>query len=262
VIPLVEHLATTWASVDELCAGLTEAEWATPTGCPGWTVQDQVAHLVDYEAVALGRPRPDHEVGELPHTKNELGVANEVGVDARRSRTGPEVLAELREVVAARMARLADLDESRLGDEARTAVGTGTVRDALTLRLMDTWSHEQDIRRAVGRPGHASGPAVDAVLDWWTSFLPMLVGKRAAAPEGSTVTFRLGDRAPLSVTVTNGRAGVDRGGNRPATVELAMDAPTFAAFVGGRSDAPRDAVTITGDTDLGERVLAALGFLP
>ena len=44
-LPLVEHLATTWASVDELCAGLTDAEWATPTGCPGWTVQDQVAHL-------------------------------------------------------------------------------------------------------------------------------------------------------------------------------------------------------------------------
>jgi uncharacterized protein (TIGR03083 family) len=262
MIPLVEHLATTWASVDELCGTLTDAEWAMPTGCPGWTVQDQVAHLVDYESVALGRPRPEHRVTDLSHTRNEMGAANEVGVDARRARTGAEVLAELREVVAARMERLAALDEARLADEAPTAVGTGTVRDALTLRLMDTWSHEQDIRRAVGRPGHAAGPAVDAVLDWWTSFLPMLVGKRAAAPEGSTIVLRLGDRAPRSVTVTNGRAGVDPDEDRPATVELAMDAPTFAAFVGGRTDAPRDEVSIAGDTGLGQRVLAALGFLP
>jgi uncharacterized protein (TIGR03083 family) len=262
MIPLVEHLAATWASIDELCTGFTDAEWATPTGCPGWTVQDQVAHLVDYEAVALGRPRPDHAVADLSHTKNDMGAANEVGVDARRAMAGAEVLAELREVVAARMERLARLDESRLADEAPTAVGTGTVRDALTLRLMDTWSHEQDIRRALARPGHATGPAIDAVLDWWTSFLPVLVGKRAAAPEGSTTVLRLVGRAPISVTVTEGRAGVDRDENRPATVELAMDAPTFAAFVGARTDAPRDRVTITGDTALGERVLAALGFLP
>ena len=80
MIPLVEQLTTAWASVDELCAELTEAQWKTPTGCPGWTVQDQVAHLVDYEAVALGRPRPDHQVGDLSHTKNEMGAANEVGL--------------------------------------------------------------------------------------------------------------------------------------------------------------------------------------
>ena len=262
MIPLVEQLAATWASVDELCASLTDEECQRPTGCPGWTVQDQVAHLVDYEAVALGRPRPEHEVADLSHTKNEMGAANEVGVDARRAQTGADVLAELRDVVAARMDRLARLQEADLANEAATAVGTGTVKDALTLRLMDTWSHEQDIRRAIGRPGHASGPAVEAVLDWWTSFLPVLVGKRAAAPEGSTVVLRLDGRPPICVTVTNGRASAGSDVPDAPTVELAMDAPTFAAFVGGRTDAPRDRVTVTGDAELGERVLGALGFLP
>jgi uncharacterized protein (TIGR03083 family) len=261
MIPLVEQLAATWASIDDLCATLTESDWAHPTGCPGWTVQDQVAHLVDYESVALGRPRPEHHVTDLSHTKNEMGQANEVGVDARRARSGPEVLAELREVVAERMARLATLDESRLGDEAPTAIGTATVRDALTLRLMDTWSHEQDIRRALDRPGHASGPAVDAVLAWWSQFLPQLVAKRAAAPDGTSAMFAIGDRTPMCVTVTEGRGAV---GDVPAepTVGLTMDAPTFAAFVGGRTDARVEAVAVTGDADLARRILDSLGFLP
>jgi uncharacterized protein (TIGR03083 family) len=261
MIPLVEHLAATWAAVEDLCSGLTDDEWQRPTGCPGWTVQDQIAHLVDYEATALGRTRPDHVVGDLSHTKNDMGVANEVGVDARRSRTGPEVLAELREVVAARLEQLAALDESRLGDEAMTPVGPATVRDVLTLRLMDTWSHEQDIRRALGRPGHDRGPEVDAVTEYFARFLPVLVGKRAAAPEGSTSVFEIGDVAPVAIEVVDGRARVGEVPERP-TVVLRMHAPTFAALVGGRTDAPVDTVDVAGDAELGTRILGVLAFLP
>ena len=88
MLPLVEQLAETWASVSDLCADLTEDEWKTPTGCPGWSVQDNVSHLIDFESFALGRPRPDHSIGDLPHLKNDMGKINEVGVDARRSRAG------------------------------------------------------------------------------------------------------------------------------------------------------------------------------
>jgi hypothetical protein len=40
-----------------------------------------------------------------------------------------------------------------------------------------------------------------------------------------------------------------------------MPATTFAALVGGRTDAPDD-VEIVGDEELGRRVVANLGFLP
>jgi uncharacterized protein (TIGR03083 family) len=191
-----------------------------------------------------------------------MGAANEVGVDARRARPGAEVLAELREVVAARMARLATLDESRLEAAASTAVGPATAREALTLRLMDTWSHEQDIRRALGRPGHDRGPAVDTVVGWWAQFLPMLVAKRAGAPNGTVAVFAIGDREPICVTVTEGRAAA--GGDVPEhpTVGLRMDAPCFAALVGGRADAPADGVDLSGDEALGRRILDSLGIMP
>src|SRR2546429_1275323 len=105
----VEHLAIVWSSIDQLCSGLPAGRWDLPTGCPGWTVKDHLSHLVDYEARALGRPAPEHEPGQLPHVKNEMGQANEIGLDVRRPRPGAQVLTEFRQVTGKRLARLRTL---------------------------------------------------------------------------------------------------------------------------------------------------------
>ena len=256
----VENLAIVWSSIGELCAGLPDGEWDLPTGCPGWTVKDHLSHLVDYEARALGRPAPEHEPGPQPHVKNEMGRANEVGVDARRPRPGAQVLAEFTEVTGERLARLRTLTGQDLAAPVATPAGPGTVADMLTLRVMDSWMHEQDIRRATGRPGHVDGPAAGEAVGYFTRFLPYVVGKRAAAADGSKVVFRIGGRDPVAVQVAGGRGSLatDAGG---ATVSLAIPVTTFAALAGGRSDVPDDA-HITGDGPLGERVLGSMGLMP
>jgi uncharacterized protein (TIGR03083 family) len=259
--PSIDHLEQTWRSIDELCTAFTDEEWKRPTGCPGWSVQDQLAHLVDYEAGAVGRPRPEHVATDLSHTKNALGEMNEPGVDYRRTRTGAEVLDEFRSVMADRLAQLQGLGVDDLGRPVDTPAGPGTLADMLTLRVMDTWSHEQDIRRAVGRPGHASGPAVDEAVRYWSRFLPYVVGKKAGAPDGATVVFDVGGVDRIAVGVTGGRAALLDDAPPSPTVTLAMPATTFAALVGGRSDAPSD-VVVDGDADLGRRVVEGLGFLP
>lgn len=259
--PSIEHLERTWQSILELCADLTEDEWKRPTGCPGWSVQDNIAHLVDYEAGALGRPRAEAPLPEARHhLKNPLGEANEVGVEARRSLPGAEVLAELREVTTARSAQLRALTEDDLAKEVPTPAGMGTVADMLTLRVMDTWLHEQDVRRALGRPGHETGPAVDEAVAYWSQFLPYLVGKRAAAPDGARVVIEVGGRS-LAVEVVDGRARAAERIDGEPDVRLSMPATTFGALVGGRDDAPDD-VVISGDEELGRRIVANLGFLP
>lgn len=261
VSPSIEHLEQTWRSVDELCAGFTEDDWKRPTGCPGWTVQDQLAHLVDYEAGALGRPRPDVVPPDLSHTKNALGESNEVGVEARRHRPGAEVLAEFREVVGARLAQLQALTADDLARPIDTPAGPGTIADMLTLRVMDTWSHEQDMRRAVGRPGHDGGPAVEESVRYWSRFLPYVVGKKAGAPDGATVVVDVRGVQRVAVAVTGGRAAIVDDEPASPTVTLSMPATTFAALVGGRSDAPAD-VDVHGDEVLGRAVVEGLGFLP
>lgn len=259
--PSIEHLEITWRSILELCADLGERDWKRPTGCPGWSVQDQVAHLVDYEAGALGRPRPEVPLpASRDHLKNLLGEANEAGVEARRALPGAAVLEELRDVTAARSVQLRALTEDDLAGEVTTPAGPGTVADMLTLRVMDTWAHEQDIRRALDRPGHATGPVVDEAVAYWSGFLPYVVGKRAGAPDGATVRVDVGDRTAV-IEVVDGRARPAAAPDGEPTVTVAMPATTFAALVGGRTDAPQD-VSVTGDEELGRRVVANLGFLP
>jgi uncharacterized protein (TIGR03083 family) len=267
VSPSIDNLELTWRSLVDLCAGLSDEEWQLPTGCPGWSVQDQISHLIDYESRALGRPAPDGEAKPFPHTKNALGESNEIGVEHRRGRSGREVLDELREVTAARSAQLRALTADDLAGEALTPVGPATVADMLRLRVMDTWSHEQDIRRAVGRPGHDRGPAVEATVAYFSQFLPLIVGKRAAAPDGAVVVIEIGDVDRAVIEVVDGRArpveadaDADATGRTPTT-HLSMPATTFGALVGGRSDVPED-VVIDGDADLGHRIIGALGFMP
>ena len=262
MIPLVDQLAATWTSIAELGEGLGEDEWKRPTGCPGWSVQDQVSHLIDFEAFALGRPRPDHAVADVPHARNDMGRLNEVGVDARRSRPGAEVLAEFREVTAARLEQLARLTDDDLANETQTPIGPGTLRDLLTLRVQDTWSHEQDMRRALDRPGHDRGPEVETAVTYWSQFLPFAVGKKAGAPDGTTAVFHIGDLAPVAVEVVAGRGRLAAAVPDDPTVVLRLSPVTFAALVGGRSDAPLDEVEVAGDEPLGRHLAANLGFLP
>ncbi len=259
--PLIDHLDEVWSSLEQLLSGLDESEWQLATGCPGWSVQDNVAHLIDYESTLLGRPRPFHLIDAPEHAKNPMGELNEVGVDARRGLTGEQVLAEFLEVVAERRRQLELVTAADLAAQTETPVGPGTLVDLLTLRVMDTWSHEQDIRRALGRPGHESGGVVDTSLDYFSQFLPFVVGKRAAAPDGATVVFALGEDRRHVVEVVDGRARVTDAVPTEPTVVLSMPVGTFAALVGGRSDAPDD-VTLTGDQDLGAAVVAGMGFMP
>ena len=261
ISPSIDHLEQTWKSLDALLASLDAADWKTPTGCPGWTVQDNVTHLIDYESRAIGWPAPEHKPADLSHTKNKLGESNEIGVDARRPLDGEHVLAEFREVTAARLVQLRALAPDDLAREVTTPAGPGTIADMLTLRVMDTWSHEQDIRRAVGKPGHDSGPVVDETVRYFARFLPLLCGKRAGMTDGQTAQFDLPPVGQFGIEVHDGRAALTDSLSGTPTVTLAMPATTFAALACGRSDAPSD-YTIAGDRGLGEKIISVLGFMP
>src|SRR4051812_12584032 len=89
---LVEGLEAVWRSIDDLCAGLDEEQWRAPTACPGWSVQDNLAHLIGIESMLLGREAAP--AVEMPdYVRNPIGESNENEVVLRRSRTGAEVLA-------------------------------------------------------------------------------------------------------------------------------------------------------------------------
>jgi hypothetical protein len=99
------------------------------------------------------------------------------------------------------------------------------------------------------------------VLDEISTGLGFVVGKRAGAPQGSSVTFALTGPAGRDVhVVVDGRAAVVPRLDGPATATLRTDVLTFTRLAGGRST-DTGGVTVDGDADLAGRVLANLAFM-
>jgi uncharacterized protein (TIGR03083 family) len=264
---LVDQLEAVWASIDELASGLSAAEWDAPTECPGWSVKDNVSHIIGIESMSMGRTAPERDIGDPPHIKNDIGRANEMWVDDLRERSGPDVLEQFRAVTAARIAGLRALDEAGFSADSWTPAGPGTVRDLIPFRTFDSWVHEQDMRRAVNRPGDLDGPAARAAFERVAGRMGYVVGKKVQPPDGTVVVFDIG--GPLgsqwAIAVEGGRARVLDAPPADATVRLAMSDETFSRLGCGRID-PTAAigdgrVVVSGDGELGRRVTEAMNFL-
>jgi uncharacterized protein (TIGR03083 family) len=264
---LVDRLEEVWASIDSMCANLTEEQWKTPTDLPGWSVQDNVVHIAGIESAVMGRPAPDHTPPAYEHVKNEVGKRNEVWVDSRRSWPGAKVLDEFREVTGARLRQLRGFTEADFDAESWTPAGPGTVRDLLPFRIFDSWAHEQDIRRAIDQPCDFSSPVGQLSFERVVSALPYVVGKKVAPSDGTTVVFDISGSRPmtLSIGVEGGRAKPLPARPDTPTATLELDAQTLACLGLGRWD-PATAldegrVTITGDDKLGRSVVEQMNFM-
>jgi len=264
---LVDRLEQVWGSIDAACAGLDEAQWKTPTDLPGWSVQDNLVHISAIESSILGRPPPDHTPPELEHVKNEVGERNEVWVDSRRSWSGADVLAEFREVTGARLAQLRASSKADFDAESWTPAGPGTVRDLLPFRAFDSWAHEQDIRRAVDRPGDLDGAVADFAFRRIVDALPFVVGKKVHPPDGTKVVIEVTGSWPTTVAIVMDAGRAKSLPSRPEAPDatLTMDAETLACLGMGRWE-PTDAlgrgkVTIAGDDALGRAVVEQMNFM-
>ena len=264
---LVDQLEQVWASIADLGRTLDEAEWKTPTEVPGWTVQDNLVHVTGLEWMLLGRPAPQHVIpDDLPHVKNDFGRSNEVFVDSRRRNAGAEALAEFEAVTADRLAQLRGFGPDDFGAPSFTPVGPGTVRDLLPFRVFDSWVHEQDMRRAVGRPGDLEGPVADLAMSRVVRALPFIVGKKVAPPDGTTVAFEL--VAPLAgrhAVVVEGRARLLEEAPARPTAVIRTDGETLARLACGRlqpgAALAAGTVSVVGDAALGRRVVEQLNFV-
>ncbi len=251
-------------STIELAETFDDADWDRPTELPGWTVKDIVSHLAGVEVMLMGEdPAPGHTTpDDLPHVRNDLGRLVEAAVDHRRGTPGPEVLKELRAVLERRLERLATTSP-----DERTWLpigGEGPYSELMVFRAFDCWVHEQDIRRAVGRPGNLDGPGGRRMFQIVVRGLPMIVGKRAAAPAGTAVTFEISGEFEFTRHVQvgeDGRAAFAETVPEDATV-LRMDWETYTRLVTGRCTSAEVTVGVSGDEGLAARILGAMALAP
>ncbi|MGH8893312.1 MAG: maleylpyruvate isomerase family mycothiol-dependent enzyme [Actinomycetes bacterium] len=252
-------------SLLEVVETLDEEQWRRPTECPGWTVLDQVAHVVALERQFLGEDAPQTLDDYGQHVRNGAGQHMEDGIAALRG-LGPGALVEaLRDALGRR------LDALRATELDPAALTPGVLGNDIPVgrfwpvRVFDVWAHEQDVRRAVGRPGNLAGPAADVARDRVALALPYVVGRVVAPPPGTIVAFDVSGETPLPLTVSVGPDG--RGSGVPgiagsATATLRTDWETMSRLACGRIDPATAGVTVEGDAELGRRVLANLAVTP
>ncbi|WP_110207760.1 maleylpyruvate isomerase family mycothiol-dependent enzyme [Nocardioides daejeonensis] len=238
--------------------------WATETDLPGWDVHAIAAHVAHLEALLAGAAHEEVEIGSPAHVKGMLGTFTEQGVVARRDRSPAELIDEIRRSVAVRADELAAAPPTDGDAPAPGLFGAigWSQRTLLRNRPLDIWMHEQDIRRAIGSPGNLDSPAGAHVVAYLLEALGVVVAKRAGCPAGTSVVVEVDGVATTACLVgDDGRAAFVEPPASP-TARLSMSVEAYAVLAGGRGAADDVDVRIEGDTEVAERVLAAMAVTP
>jgi uncharacterized protein (TIGR03083 family) len=261
-------LAETWASLGEVCLELSENEWALPTECPGWDVKDQLSHLIGIEQAIMGEPAPEWsgELGE--HVKNDFAAANERYVAIRRPLPGPAVRAEFVAVTTTRLAQLDALTAADWAEVGWSPMGQVPHAEFMTARVYDSWVHEQDVRRALDRPGGSGNAASAIALGRIQDAMPFVVGKKAGCADRTAVRFHVtgpgGDARTFTIAVEGPRAR-PVGGDVAPTVTLSLSSIDFTRLGCGRATAAQveaaGGIGVDGDDQVGRSVLGAMNFM-
>ena len=209
---MVTAYAETVQAVLELGMTCRPADFDLPTQCPGWTVKDQISHVAGLESLLAGNPEEDVDVPDHEWIRHDVGRFMEQSVEARRPRSGHEVVQELAHVLPRRLRALRDPKLTLDSPMPPLVGGEGTVATQLMLRIIDIWCHEQDLREALDRPGNLDSAAaatfVTAILD----ALPRRAARAGLEPGTSVIIECTGPvLAREGVRITTSHDGSLRG---------------------------------------------------
>ncbi|MCU1483867.1 MAG: hypothetical protein JWN67_613 [Actinomycetia bacterium] len=191
--------ATTWAlihrereAVADTLTTLTPAQWAAPSLCGGWTVQEAAGHVVAGAEQTKGAFARGMAANGFRFNRMMDRTARRVGAQAPQ-----EIIGRLR---------------------ARTSTTNGPPAPAMTM-LGEIVVHGEDVRRPLGIAGTTAPDALVACLEMYeTASFPVgtkarIADLRLAATDvgwthgdGPEVT---GDAASLLLAMTGRRAGLD-----------------------------------------------------
>ncbi|MCW2948876.1 MAG: hypothetical protein JWR24_5593 [Actinoallomurus sp.] len=249
----IDAFEQTARSMAEVGGDLGAEDWGRATECPGWSVKDQYSHVLGVERWLLG----ESGGGDRRTTANTA-----LDVEAFRSRAPQEILSELRGVIDRRAEGLRS-GTVDLAEVVDTPFGKAMpYGDFIRFRAFDVWMHEQDVRRAVGRPGNLDSPAAECAGLILGGALTFVVGKRAAAEPGQTVVIETPERSWRVEVGDDRRARFSGDGATEPTVRLSMAWETFIRLGGGRMRGADADVKVAGNRELAGRVLASMAITP
>jgi uncharacterized protein (TIGR03083 family) len=241
---------------------LSEADWAKPSRCPGWTVKDVVSHMgaayhgaftVWFVKLMLGK---------------DIEAANDADVAKRRAWPGAQVLAEY--TVWGK--RFRPMAKALQGPGLRSLpikvaeVGTYPAAVLAGAFVFDHTLHvRHDIATVLDRPAQAPDANTVAVgIEWMMLGLPAMSGDRLSwltAPVEVTLVGPGGSTWTVEPGGARGRVVARQGGSGRAVATIEGDAATFGVWGTGREPWRGAGVSVKGDDALGTRFLDAVRII-
>lgn len=271
-IGLIDAFDHSVQSIIDLGFSCRDDDFDLQTECPGWTVKDQISHVVGSEKSFAGLPRVEVTVPDYPHLHSDFARFVEVDVEARRGLSGREVVAELAEFHPRRVAELREFDA-----DMDTVIGgffgpDTTFGGHLHRRVVDAWVHEQDLRAALDRPGNLDSPSAAVFTADILAALPRIAARAADVGPGHAVVIDVSGPVVARdgvrvVTGDDGRpygealfSGHDRpeGEEQLDVTSIHLTTESLTRRAAGRRPVDEIHYTVTGDEEIARRVLEAL----
>ena len=193
--------------LDVLVADLEPSRWSAPTPSPGWSVADQIGHLMFFDdAAALAIEQPDEFVVTRTAAVDAMrsaGGADDYTLGVARSLAPADLLTAWR---AARARLTAAADRLEPGTRVPWYGPTMGATSFLTARLMEVWAHGIDIADTVGHSLVATDRLRHVAQ---LGFITRNWSYTVRGAEPPTTTVRLELRAPSGATLTWGPDDAD-----------------------------------------------------
>ena len=226
------------ADLDAVVAELSDEEWALPTPSPGWTVADQIGHLMYFDGTAATAiTDPEAFTATVVRLMEGMASAEATGADPTLDAARAMTPAELIEAWRTNRLRLAEVSSTLADGDRVVWYGPSMgAKSFLTARLMETWAHGQDVVDALG----TSRPPTDrlrhiAQLGYITRGWSYL-NRRLEIPD-----------VAVAVELTAPTGGVWQFGPDDATESVVGPAEDFCLVVTQRRHVDDTALTVTGD---------------
>ncbi len=144
---ICNDLAAEHDALDRVVADATEAQWTTQTAAEGWDVADTIVHLIQADMAASLAVTDADGFQEAKANMAHGGFDTVFG--SRVGRSGADVLAWWRD----ERSKMLDAFRARAPKDRIPWFGPDmSALSFATARLMETWSHGQDVADALGAP--------------------------------------------------------------------------------------------------------------
>ncbi len=260
-------LDTFWIESERFAATvrrLTPAQWAAPVDPPefaGWTVHDLAAHVTATQALFAQLLGGDPGVPETDNSND----ARTAEVQARHRAMDPSgTVAEYERATATAVEALRGRDEAAFEVDLDWWGTPMRVSTVCLHRSFETWTHHDDLRRAVGLPGlpppASSLAAMSTRASEWT---PLFLAASDAAVDGEIAVLDLTGPGGGRHVVDLGFTPLDPAVRATAEPRftLQMDVTDFCRAIGRRVPDGGYAFQADGDTELAATLVANLPAL-